>query len=120
MSFLQAETSSESQSWNVDAEGTKLIVLDIFYFRTSNRDPHPVIRASHVSVLDILPVHQHVLPTQRPHLALTRHHMALKHLVTVSVHLWRTDGVAAVLLQAGHRLSGREGRNTEIEMDVRT
>lgn len=55
-----------------------------------------VMSRSHVSVLDVLPVHQHVVPTQRPHLALTRHHVALKRATTVSVHLWNRNRVDAV------------------------
>lgn len=64
---------------------------------------------SHVSVLDILPVHEHVLSAQRPHLALAGQHVALKHISAVSVHLRRGDGVDAVLLEARHRLSDGEG-----------
>lgn len=64
---------------------------------------------SHVSVLDVLPVHQHVVPAQHPHLALTRHHVALKPVAAVSVDLRRRNGVDAVLGEARHRLSEREG-----------
>lgn len=63
----------------------------------------PVVWASHVSVLYVLPVHQHVLPAQHPHLALTRHHMALEHFVTDSVHLRNRDTIDAVILEARHR-----------------
>ena len=63
------------------------------------------VRVSHVSVLDVLPVHQHVVPGQPPHLALPRHHMALELVAAVSVDLRRRNGVDAVLREAGHRLS---------------
>lgn len=64
----------------------------------------PLSAVSHVSVLDVLPVHQHVLPAQHPHLALTRHHMALKLVAAVSVNMRGRDAVDAVLCEAGHRL----------------
>ncbi len=63
---------------------------------------------SHVSVLDVLPIHQHVFSAQYPHLALTRHHMALKLVAAVSVDLRRRDGVDAVLREAGDWLSEME------------
>lgn len=59
---------------------------------------------SHVSVLDILPVHQHVVPAQYAHLALTGHHMALKLIAAVSVDLRERNGVDAVLREAGYWL----------------
>lgn len=64
----------------------QLIVLPI---HTGNRDPVCIIRVSHISVFDVFPVHQHVLSAQRPHLALTGHHMVLKYLLAVFAHLWR-------------------------------
>lgn len=69
--------------------------------------------ASHVSVLDVLPVHQHVVPAQRPHLALSGHHMALQLHAGVSVHLRRRDGVDAVPREGGHRLPGKRGERTD-------
>lgn len=61
--------------------------------------------ASHVSVPDVLPVHQHVVPSQRPHLALTCHHVDLQLFAAFFVHLWGSDSVDAVLGETGHRLS---------------
>lgn len=75
----------------------------------------PFHAVSHVSVLHVLPVHQHVVPTQRPHLALARHHVALEHIVAVSVHMRRKHGVDAVLREAGDGLSGRRGTGREGE-----
>lgn len=80
-----------------------------------NGDP---VRVSHASVLDVLPVHQHVLPAQHPHLALTRQHVALKLLAAVSVNLRGRKAVDAVLREAGHRLSER--KDTAAERDLFT
>ena len=66
------------------------------------------LAASHVSVLDVLPVHQHVLPAQGPHLALAHHHMALEHLAAVRVNLGGGRGVDAVLLEERHRIPWRK------------
>lgn len=68
--------------------------------------------ASHVSVLDILPVHQHIVPAQWPHLALSGHHMALQLYAGVSVHLRRRDSIDAVPREGGHRLPGKRGKRT--------
>lgn len=73
-----------------------------------NRNPSHVVCASHVSVLDILPVHQHVVPAQCPHLALAYHHVALKHLAAISVHLWGRNGVDAVVWKARNRLQAAD------------
>lgn len=83
-------------------------------------DPVHVSGVSHVPVFDILPVHQHVFPAQRPHLALTSKHVALKHISGVPVRLWRTHGIDAVLGEAGHRLSEKtEGERRMFgEVDV--
>lgn len=74
---------------------------------TGKNPPH-IVCLSHVSVLDVFPVHQHVVPAQHPHLALARHHMALKHIAAVSVHLWKRNSVDAVLWEAGNWLSERK------------
>lgn len=68
--------------------------------------------SSHVSVLDVLPVHHDVLLAQRPHLAQARQHVALENVSAFPVHLWRGRGVDAVLLEARHRLPGRQTNNT--------
>lgn len=74
----------------------------------SNKDP---LHVSHVSVLDVFSVHQHVVPAQCPHLALGCHHMALKHLAAVCVDMRRTNYIYAVLGERGHWLSESEEKN---------
>lgn len=87
----------------------KLMILKM---DNSNRNPSHVV-ISHVSVLDVLPVHQHVIPAQRPHMSLACHHMTLKHIAAISVHLRRRNGVDAVLWEAGNWLPERKRQSTD-------
>lgn len=57
---------------------------------------------SHVSVPDVLSVHQYVVPVQRPHLALARRHVDLELFAAFFIRLWRSDGVDAVLGKTRH------------------
>lgn len=66
---------------------------------------------SHVSVLNVFPVHQHVIPAQHPYMTLTRHHMALELILAVSVDLRRRNGVDAVLREGGHWLSEKRKKD---------
>lgn len=50
----------------------------------------------HVSVADVLPVHQHIVPAQRPHLAPACHYMDLQLGASVPIYLGRRDSVDAV------------------------
>lgn len=65
---------------------------------------------SHVSVLDVFPVHQHVVPAQWPYLAVAHHHVVLKLFAAVCVDPRGRHGVDAVLREAGHRLSEKIGK----------
>ena len=77
--------------------------------RAPPRPPGPA--GSHVSVLDVLPVHQHVLPAQGPHLAPPRQDVALEHLPAVRVHLGGGHGIHTVPLERRHRVPGeKEGK----------
>lgn len=71
---------------------------------------------SHVSVLDVLPVHQHVIPAQHPYMTLTRHHVALKVILAVSVDLRRRNGVDAVLGEEGHWLSEKRKKDRWVQV----
>lgn len=88
--FFMPESTSSASSLPTEAK------------RPAGRPPDLV---SHVPVLHVLPVHQHVVPAERPHLAVSRHDVALELVAAVSVHQRGGDAVDAVVREAGHRLS---------------
>lgn len=107
--FMQENISlSYQKSFQVFCAGFKVMILfcilltEIWFL---------FVCVSHVSVLDVLPVHQHVVPAQCPYLALTGHHMALKLIAAVSVDQRRRNSVDAVLRERGHWLSEKREKD---------
>lgn len=103
-SVLQLNTKSRQSDW---------------FCPSVTRHPVGIVCVLHVSVLDVLPVHQHVLPAERPHLPPARQHAALKLLSAVPVDLRRRKAVDAVLREAGHRLSEGQGTGQRRRRRVR-